>query len=125
MAFQLRFDKVIRVFAIAAALALTGAAQAQPLSLQSETELRAEQMLAHQRSVALQNEIQALDARVRTEQALRNLEVQRGPSTTRLYQDEATQARPAPPPAPRGFASIPDDRLAASNARVREAARNR
>lgn len=113
----------MRIVLLSAALAMTGAAQAQPLSLQGEVEQRAEQMLERKRSVALQNELQALDADIRAERALRNLQIRRGPSTTGLYQDEA---RPQPPKAAtKGLAEIPDDRLAASNARVREVARSR
>jgi hypothetical protein len=90
-----------------------------PMSLR-EADLFSRQQAAEQRAVALENQLNALEARVRTDENLRQLESQ--------------QARHAPPGmdpasgrAPRvgAYASIPNDRLAASNARVRAASNNR
>lgn len=79
--------------------------------------LQAQQQMERQRSVALENEFNALSAQVQTEQALRALRAQAQPP-----------AIPSILPRPVGevaeqpaldLPTIPDARLAASNARVR------
>jgi len=84
-------------------------------------ELRAQQQLQQQRSVAQHNELMALDARLRTEQQAARIEAERRP--VRL---------PEPPyPGPPAMLdasrlpSIPDAALAASNRRVQEISQNR
>jgi hypothetical protein len=77
---------------------------------------------ARQRDVNLHNDLTTLDARVRTDEALRDTEPGRAAAPARLLRP----VRGAPPPADPGpYVSIPDDRLAASNARVEAAAQNR
>jgi hypothetical protein len=105
---------VILVLAAAAASVPPAAAQVA-LTLQRDNELWAAQQSARQREIAARNELGVLDARVRTDEALRDLDQQRraAPITT-----------PKNPKAfdPGVFVSMPDSRLAASNARVRAAA---
>lgn len=114
--------------ALILALGLAAPAAAQdPLLRQDlaaqmrESEIRAQQQLDQQRAVAQQNELMALEARLRTEQAIRDLQAQ--------SQSPRLAARdPKAPPAmidTGQIASIPDSALAESNARVREAAANR
>jgi hypothetical protein len=87
-----------------------------------DAELHAQAGLARQRDVELYNRLSTLESRLQTEQALRDIEAMRLRPALPLIPD------PAVPPgarAPVAFASIPDDKLAASNARVREAGANR
>lgn len=79
-----------------------------------------QQQLANQRAVALENQLNALEARQQTEARLRELETQR--ATIRLPADDA---RPPPNPAASLLPSNIDAWMAASNARVRAAAENR
>ncbi len=109
--------------AIFAASANPAPAQVDPNAALRDAEIFSQQQSAQQRSIDLNNRLSTLEAQVGTNQRLRELDQQ--------------QARHAPAPSipslgssagsPKlgGYASIPDDRLAASNARVREASRNR
>jgi hypothetical protein len=85
-----------------------------------EAELRAQQELARQRSIALQNEITTLEMRLQAEQSMRALERQGLRPQVQLPPERRVGAAT---PARRGVAEIPDDRLAASNERVRAASR--
>lgn len=85
-----------------------------------DADLFSRQQAAQQRAVEMENRLSVLEAQVQTQANLRQLESQ-----------QARHATPAILP-PRGrapsvgsYASIPDDRLAASNARVRAASENR
>lgn len=98
------------------------AAQTDHRLLAREQELMAQQQMLQQRSIALENQLNALDARVRTEQALSDLRAQRLAPLERLPSDPALTPQVA---AQGSFASVPDDRLEASNRRVREASGNR
>jgi len=113
----------MRAAAVLLVLAAAGPAAAQPLTTATDyllqMELQAQQELARQRSVALENQLMSLEARLQAEQGLAAVRTQ--------------QARPYLPPPPAlnlpqpqidtsKLASIPDDRLAASNRAVREAA---
>lgn len=114
--------------ALIAVLALTAAAPAAAQDIgmtQSQIDdLRMQQQLAQQRAVAQHNEMFALETRLRTEQAILDLQLQR-----------ALPARvpelPYPVAVPTGridtsrLPSIPDAALAASNRRVQEAVKNR
>lgn len=104
---------------------VAGPVAAQDLyAVERAAELRAEQQMANQRAVALENQLSALEARIRTEEGLRTLREQ----AARPYLPGSDQPYGAHPPAvgdTGALATIPDDRLAASNARVREAAANR
>jgi hypothetical protein len=105
------------------AAASPAAAQLQPLDQHQLMELQAQAELARQRSVAVENQLMSLEARLRAEEAI---------ATSR-----AQSVRPVLPlpayPEPAGaesakidtskLVSIPDDRLAASNAAVVEASR--
>jgi hypothetical protein len=106
------------ILVIALACAAPAAAQdTYALTLQRDAELQAQADLARQREVELNNRLSTLEARQQTDQAMRDI--------------QALRQRPTPPTiydpdVPAGaFASIPDDVLAASNARVRAAAANR
>lgn len=85
-------------------------------------ELRAQQQLLQQQSVAQQNELMALDARLRTEQNAARIQAQRVPP--RLPQLPYEGAPPAVIDTSR-LPSIPDAALADSNRRVQEIARDR
>ncbi|MFN3511541.1 MAG: hypothetical protein ACK41C_00725 [Phenylobacterium sp.] len=108
---------LVLALAIVAASASPAPAQTDPFQMQREAELFAAQQAAQQRAIALENQLFSLEARAATEQRLRSLEAQ---------QARSLPARPPSDPTARpsqtgSFVSIPDDRLAESNARVREA----
>jgi hypothetical protein len=108
-------------------VAATGAAaqDLRPTPLQNE--LDQQQQLERQRAIAQQNELTALELQLRTEQNLANLERQAHPPPLSAIRERTTGGGEAQaPPIDAGqLAAIPDDRLAASDARVRAAARNR
>ena len=107
-----------------AVIALSAAAPAAAQTQSQIADLQMQQQLMQQRSVAQHNELFALETRLRTEQAIQDLQLQR-----------ALPARvpqlPYPVAAPSGkidtskLPSIPDEALAASNRRVQDAAKNR
>lgn len=105
---------------LAMAAAATPAAAQDAMLQHYIAEAQVEQEMSRQRDVALRNELSTLEARVRTEIAITELERQREPLRLPLAEDPRK-----PAPAPETFAAIPDDRLAASNARVRAAAKGR
>jgi len=105
-----------------------GAAHAQgrgvdPELLGLETQVYGQRELDRERDIALHNDLQALDSRVTSDQRLRELD--------RHGLDLSTPPVIAPSrPFPaavmnRDYPSIPDAALAASRARVRDAASNR
>lgn len=105
--------------------AAAGAPAAQTIQQQTalniqESQLRAREAMANRQAIGLQNQMQAVDAQLRTQQSLADVRAQ-----------SYSPALPPPPPGATPYidtsqlASIPDDKLAASNARVREAAANR
>lgn len=111
---------------LAGLVAAAGPAAGQSLQQQMDinqraAELRAEQNLANQRAVILENRLNNLESQQRTQQAIEDLQAQ-----------SQTPVLPAPPPgAPppqidtSRMATIPDSTLQESNARVREAAGDR
>ena len=118
----------MRALAISFALAALAAGPAGAQSLQSsmDAELRAAQLrdlqsMADRQAVAQHNELMMLDAQLRTQRALSDVQAQ--------------NYRPILPTSPRTgappqidtsrLASIPDAKLEASNAAVRAAAENR
>lgn len=116
-----------RASILVALAAIAGPAAAQDPATNAILQLRemernAQQDLARQRAMALENDLNALDARLKTEQRLRDLEA-RGPAVP-PPPAILPRARPSatPPPA---YPAIPDAALAASRARIAEASRNR
>lgn len=107
----------LAILAVSAPAAL---AQVDHRSAMRDLDLLNQQQMQQQRSIALENQYNALDARVQTEQRLRDVDVMR----TRPSLTTKPGAQPEAPGAG-AFASMPDDMLAASNARVREASQNR
>ena len=109
----------MRSFILALSLAAVAApALAQNTQLEIDN-LRAQQEAAARRAVAQTNELTALEARLKTEQALSDLQAQRHPprAPELLYAPMVTPAPGALPKLP----SIPDAALAESNRRVQAA----
>lgn len=83
-----------------------------------DMQLRAQQDMVARQSVLQQNQLTVLEAQIRTQQAIEDVQAQ----------TRAPQLAPSGAGLPNldtsKLASIPDDRLAASNARVRAAAGN-
>jgi len=104
------------------ALATASAAAAQPLTQQLQLdELRMQQEAAQRRAIDQSNQLMALEARLRAEQATADL--QRGaPRAPGLRYEPARRSAPS---AAAKYPSIPDAALADSNRRVQEAAKNR
>jgi hypothetical protein len=100
-------------------------AQPDPLILQREAELQAQADQLRRRDVEITNRLSTLEATQQTNQALSDIAAMRQrTSLPTIYDPNAPPPRAAPVPAG-SFAQIPDDALAASNARVRAAAANR
>lgn len=111
------------VAGLVASLALAAPAAAQDFGATTQMQLdalRLQQQLDQQRSVAQHNELMALDARLRAEQAARTLEAQRAPTALPRtpYSGPPAQIDTSRLP------SIPDEALAESNRRVREISKN-
>jgi len=100
-------------------LAAAMPAASQPTSQFELDSLRIQQEAAARRAVAQANELTALEARLRTEQAVSDLRLQR--EAPRL--PELAYAPPAAPAATPKYPSVPDALLADSNRRVREASK--
>jgi hypothetical protein len=110
---------------IALACAAPAGAQPNPLIMQRDAELQAQADQARRRDVELTNRLSTLEATQQTNQALSDIAALRQrPQPPTIYDPNAPPPRAAPVPAA-GYASIPDEALAASNARVRAAAANR
>ena len=91
------------------------------LIAQRDAELHAQADAARQREVELHNRLSTLEARQQTDQAMIDIAALRQrPALPTAYDLK----RPIPAVTPT-YASIPDDRLAASNTAVRAAAANR
>lgn len=103
-------------------LAVSAPAAAQPTQLQLD-DLRMQQQNAERRAIDQANQMMALEARLRAEQATLDLQLQRSgvgvPAPT--YQPSLT---PAPAAAVK-YPSMSDAALAESNRRVQAAAKNR
>lgn len=114
-----RFILSMAVLALSAPSAL---AQVDHQSAMRDLDLTAQQRAQQQRAVALENQFNALDAKVQTDQRLRDVDIMR----TRPSLTLPPKAGAAPDQVgAAGFAEMPDDMLAASNARVRAASQNR
>jgi len=109
---------VLSVFALAVATPALG----QVTQFQLD-DLRAQQQAAERRAIDQSNQLQALETRLRADQASADLTAQRaGVRAPRLpYADPAIGASVVTPKYP----SMPDAALADSNRRVQDAARNR
>jgi len=101
-----------------AAMAAPALAQSLQATMDAQlraSELQAQQDMAARQAVIQQNQLTVLEAQIRAEQAIADVQAQ-------------TRSRPSLEGGARldagQFASIPDDRLAASNARVKAAADN-
>ena len=112
----------MRVALIAAALAAaaTGVSAQQPTFQQLE-DLRMQQEAANRRAIDQSNQLMALEARLRAEQASADLQ-RSAPRVPELRYEPSTRrgARAAA-----RYPSIPDAALAESNRRVQDAARSR
>jgi len=113
---------LLLALAICAASAAPALAQVDAARLARENDLWAQQQLQSQRAVALENQLNTLDARVGTELRLRDMRDQaRRPVLPEPYVPSTGAKAAGVGP----FPSIPDAALAASNKRVREASQNR
>ncbi|KRB52171.1 hypothetical protein ASE02_13640 [Phenylobacterium sp. Root700] len=96
-------------------------AQVDHQSAMRDLDVLNQQQMQLQRSVALENQLSTLEAKVQTEQRLRDIDaIRTRPSLTLPSGPRAVGTTNAD-----GYVSIPDDMLAASNARVRAASQNR
>lgn len=113
----------MRVLLCIAFAALPAVAAAQALDSYADDNLRwMEQQAQHQRTLQLERDLMALDNRMRAEQAI---QAQRNQDLdTAMARARIARGLPHPPStlSPSLDVRIPDDRLAASNARVRQAA---
>jgi hypothetical protein len=114
----------VLALAVFAASANPAPAQVDPLRSLKEGELLSQQQTLRERNIALENQLFNLETRLDTQQRMRELDRQqaRHAPVSQIPSDPGAARRS---PDLGGYASIPDDRLAASNARVREASRNR
>jgi hypothetical protein len=119
----------MRALLVLIAFAAATPALAQPSAAEEmlRAELAAQQLLDRQRQVALDNQLMSLEAQLRANQAEAVVRQQ----STRPYlplpplPPEAGPAAPSPAIDTSKLVSIPDDRLAASNAAVREVTQGR
>lgn len=113
------------------ALGAVGPAAAQVNAMQLE-DLRVQQQAAERRAIDQANQIQALEARLRADQAVANVSAQAaGALAPQLrYPDPAGRvaapmSTPTSTPTSTRYPSMPDAALADSNRRVQDAARTR
>jgi hypothetical protein len=111
----------MRVAVVLIALGLPATAAAQdPYLLHRDFEQSVQANEARQRDIFIQNELMGIDMRLRTNEALRVYGDPR-PGSVQIIPGRPGAAAPAVGP----FAEIPDNRLSASNDRVRAAAKPR
>ena len=114
----------MRALLVLIALGFAAPAAAQdsfPLTAQRDAEFHAQADAARQREVELTNRLSTLEARLQTEQAMSDIAALRQrPALSAVYDPKWPVAAVAT-----AYASMPDDKLAASNAAVRAAAANR
>ena len=112
----------VRTLIATIALATASTAAAQPLTQQLQLdELRMQQEAAQRRAIDQSNQLMALEARLRAEQATSDLQR----STPRVPELRYDPARRSGASAGLKYPSIPDAALADSNRRVQAAAKNR
>ena len=115
-AYRLLFTAGFAAALAAPAGAQTTIQQQSAINIQ-ENMLRAREAMVNRRSIGLQNQMQSLDAQLRTQQSLADVRAQSYVPTIPQY----VGAPPVNIDTSR-LASIPDDKLAASNQRVLDAA---
>lgn len=104
-------------------VAAASAVAAQPATQFELDNLRAQQQDAQRRSIDLDNQLQARDARERADAAARSADIQRGPiRAPELRYEYAPQSGAV---VTGKYPSVPDAVLADSNRRVQDAAKNR
>lgn len=117
---------------LAAAVALAGPAFAQPYPAQpypapanpqQEFDWRTQQEMLRQQMVQQQNQMMALEAQIRAQQAIQDVRAQS--QSVRLPPVDTTPGRALPHIDTSKLASIPDSALADSNRKVLDAANNR
>jgi hypothetical protein len=111
------------IAAVVLAAAAPAAAQGlyDPDWVAREAELRAQQDMLRNRSIDLQNQVTALEMRLQADRAARDLEAQiRRPALPAPVERDDARSSSADLGS---FTSIPDNRLDASNDRVRAASR--
>ena len=113
----------MRVLLVSLALAAAASPAAAQLTQFQLDDLRARQEASERASVARSNELMALDARLRADQAVADLQAQRMPlaNPSLLYKPPLSGASPTT----QRYPSMPDSALAESNRRVQAAAANR
>ncbi|TXH20196.1 MAG: hypothetical protein E6R00_00725, partial [Gammaproteobacteria bacterium] len=102
---------VTLVLLAATSLATPAMGQVSPQA-QQQLDLLTQQQLDRQRSIALENQLNALDARVQSQQRLQDFQASTQPAYPRRAPGEEAVGTA-------GYAAIPDAVLADSNARVR------
>lgn len=117
------------ILAAGAAAAFAPPAFAQTIREQmaleaQESQLRAREAMVNRQAVGIQNQMQTLDAQLRTQQSLSDVRAQSYSPRLPAPQGVPPAAGAAPYIDTSKLASIPDDKLAASTRRVREASRN-
>ena len=109
---------LVLTMAFSAAATAASAQGLLGLQLQHDAQLETHQDRSRQREVELTNRLSTLDARLSADQAIAST------PGLRPLPPPVIAYNPSAQPDATQFISIPDDRLAASNARVREAAAN-
>ena len=112
----------MRVLLVVGLLSLATPALAQN-QLQLD-ELRMQQQNAERRAIDQSNQLQAMDSRLRAEQAAADLTAQRAGVRTPLLPNGDPTVNPIAAPLAQ-YPSVPDAALADSNKRVQDAARDR
>lgn len=112
---------LIAVLALAVAAPAAGQVLYDPAQVAREAELRAQQDMLRNRTIDLQNQLTTLEMRLQAERSLRDLEAQARRPAPYAPVERRTPGESAGDLG--GFTSIPDDRLSASNARIRAASR--
>lgn len=114
----------MRALLFLSVLAVVTPAAAQVTQLQLD-DLRAQQQAAERRAIDQANQMQALEARLRADQASADLAAQRAGVRMPQLPYGTSQMNTAPAAAAAKYPSVPDAVLADSNRRVQDAARNR
>lgn len=109
----------MRFLTAALVLATAAPAAAQPILMD---DLRAQQEAANRRAIDQSNQLMAMEARLRAEQGVAELQRPAPRPPEFRYKPAAGGFTRALPP---NYPAVPDDALAQSNKRVQDATRNR